>query len=1389
MAIDEALAELGRRDRVVLARLALAAERVVSRDVLIDALWDGLAPPSAAKVLQGTIVRLRRRLGVEAIDTTPLGYRLNLPAAEIDVLQFKALATRSRELTEVGSVDRAAYVAGQALALWPAGVEIEQDGIEVHEQLQLADMRRDVEEEHLFLLLSLRGGGDLVEAASELVDADPHRERRWALLARAQYRVGRQADALRTIQRAGRTLREQVGLEPGRELAELERMMLDQDPALDGDTRGETPQVKESLECPYRGLLSFDVDDRDVFYGRERAVGDALTRLSQTGALVIVGASGSGKSSLMRAGVIAALRAEGRRVEVAQLGGPVPSLARWLDGLPAEAIVAVDQFEELFAAAREDAAAAEFVALHNWVGRGALIITLRSDHLDRLAEQPWLAAMAERSLLLLRQPDTDDLRSAIIGPAAASGLRLEPGLVELVMRDVGGEPGALPLMSHALRATWLGREGRTLTVEAYERAGGLRGAIATTADEVYADLAPAERERMRRLMLRLFDNAVDQRPTRARLPIDAAFNEAGGRELVERLSAARLVVAGQEGVTVAHEALATAWPRLAEWLDDDRGAAKQLRHLAESARAWDEMGRPDAELYRGARLAAAIEQHQLADDEYPQLEAEFLAASTRHDADDRRRVEAELERRRRAQRRLRGLVAAIAAFAIVATVIGVIAVSQSRRASAERRRAEAATTISRREALLASADSLRTSRRDLGVLLAAEADRLQSDVHSRSTLLRAFTDSAGLLGFRWFSGPSAALDVVAVDDGRVALLDNRLGVWLQSTSAAQDAAVRLADQRGAGVGLLATDRDRRLLAAYRDNGDGASTIGIYDIADRRLVREIRAASGRTSLALSAEGEFVALAGGSSTAAEIFNVSDGSLLGSVSTPLVEPRPVPLRSAAVAFDGSGTLFVSTLRGSVDEYHLPDLTTVRHLSPVETSPAPTGGLLVVEEGAALLAFGNQDDPQGSVVARWDLRNGELAWSIAPRSPCGDIAYVADIATVYCSYVWGALEAINATSGTPTGTIAVQLGRGGAIAASPDGRHFVVASTSASVLGVWDTAGGGPITTVDVSSARNDNPVAYSVDGSRLLASVLPGSPGDRPGNPFRTPHLIDLTSAAVSDPLEQIFAAAWLGSSLAFVDAEGFGIRDTPTGRTIPVDSGQFTGQPATATTDPRGDRLLVFFDDNSVRLIDAAGRATDVPLRIPPPEEAAFIGGDRVAVVGSDRTLTVVDITSGTRIAGPLQQYESVALAAGGLLAGDRAGWVHTLDPTNLHELIAPFLVGDGPVYDVHINRDSTLLAARTGTEVRLFDLATGQQLGGSIPVARGDYARGSALRPDGLQLAVTNNAGLALWNLDHQAWLDGACELAGRNLSREEWSTYFGRLDYHATCPQFPTPPN
>ena len=362
---------------------------------------------------------------------------------------------------------------------------------------------------------------------------------------------------------------------------ELERAILAQDPSLaaDHDARAATGT------CPWMGLVAYDDEHRDTFFGRREDVEACLRRLADSPLLVLVGPSGCGKSSLMKAGIVPALRARGHDVVVLTPGvDPLANLAAARAEAGSEAVLCVDQFEEAFAGATADVGSEFLGAVAECARTGLVVLTLRSDHVAGLVRDPGFAALAERGMHLVVPLTGDRLRATIEGPARVAGLRLEPGLVDLLLRDAADEPGALPLLSHALAETWRKREGTLLTVEGYRATGGISGAVAASADRLSASLSDEGRNQLRWLMLRMAGLADQGEPVRT--PVDRSLATDGDERarVVDLLVRARLVTSAEGSIELAHEALVRAWPRLRSWLEEDREGQRVWRHLADLER-------------------------------------------------------------------------------------------------------------------------------------------------------------------------------------------------------------------------------------------------------------------------------------------------------------------------------------------------------------------------------------------------------------------------------------------------------------------------------------------------------------------------------------------------------------------------------------------------------------------------------------------------------------------------------------------------------------------------------------------------------------------------------------------------------------------------------------
>ena len=552
---------LGPRDRVILQALASRPGRSVSADELVDALWGEHPPASASKNLQSCVVRLRKALGADAIVTTEQGYTLALAADQVDARAFEAEVVRARELLAVGEADRVAYLLDQALTMWrgPAFAELSEWEPAREEAARLDELRLEAEELRLDALLRLGRPREVLSPAKAMVNAAPLRERRWCLLATAQYAAGSQGEALRTLRQLRHVLAEQLGVDPGPDAEDLERAILHQDSALPGTT----PRAS-SVECPWLGLRSYDVDDADRFFGRESDTAACLDLLARKSFVAIVGPSGSGKSSILRAGVLATLRNRGHPFVVVTPGHrPLSALAALAEDAASDTVLAIDQAEEAFTLCTDARERNAFLdRLVHEVDIRPVLLSLRADRLGDVAEHPGLRLLVERGLHLVGSLDEPGLRQIVHGPARQAGLHVEPGLVDVLVREVRDDPGALPLLSHALVETWQLREGATLTVDGYLGSGGIHGAVARSAERLYARVEPARRHQLREVVLRLISPGSAGEPVRTRVPRRQFASDPDHAELVERLVTARLVTSDDGVVEITHEALARAWPRL-----------------------------------------------------------------------------------------------------------------------------------------------------------------------------------------------------------------------------------------------------------------------------------------------------------------------------------------------------------------------------------------------------------------------------------------------------------------------------------------------------------------------------------------------------------------------------------------------------------------------------------------------------------------------------------------------------------------------------------------------------------------------------------------------------------------------------------------------------------
>lgn len=693
--------------------------------------------------------------------------------------------------------------------------------------------------------------------------------------------------------------------------------LLTEFPGLRTSAREDEPP--SSGEPPYQGLLRFDEHDAARFFGREALVAQITQTIRDEAFFAVIGASGSGKSSLVRAGVIPAFGADeaGSATErwstvvTTPTADPLGALAVGLsaqlpdrtnardlrDRLTTEpaalssfvtrpTILIVDQFEELFTLCNDDAARRAFVAALGASARDRLhvLITLRADFYAELAEFPELRAAVAEHQVYIGPMDAAELRRAIEEPARLGGWDIAPGLVDLLLRDIGTEPGALPLLSHALLETWRRRRGSQMTLKGYFESGGVRGAIARTADRLYTELPQEDQTVAREILLRLTELGEGTQDTRRRASLRELIragqpndqNQATG--VLRRLVDARLVTVDEGAAEVAHEALIREWPLLRTWLHEDREGLRIQRQITEAAADWHASDSEPSLLYRGARLAIALEWATANGHSIATAERAFLDASAEaEDRAERERVaqqQRELEAAQRAaaaerlraeeqvqaNRRLRRRAVFLASAVVLAVGLGLTAFVFAGQASDQATQAKIA--AARADDERAVADNQRQiaqqreteaqEQRSLADQRRAEADDQRRTALSRQLAAQAATTINGDLDVSLL----LSLEALHADDtleARASLLSGllaepQLDTLLETTTGL------------AGAG--ASEDGRTLVVASRD-GD----VRVWDVQARKLVTEFSSVSDAvqpTSVSVSTHGEVVALGAGSET---------------------------------------------------------------------------------------------------------------------------------------------------------------------------------------------------------------------------------------------------------------------------------------------------------------------------------------------------------------------------------------------------------------------------------------------------------------------------------------------------------------------------------------------
>ncbi|MQA61682.1 MAG: AAA family ATPase [Actinophytocola sp.] len=1197
--------------------------------------------------------------------------------------------------------------------------------------------------------------------------------------------------------------------------------------------------------CPYRGLAAFRQADSRWFFGRERSTGDLLDRLRQAcdvgGFVVLVGASGAGKSSLLRAGVGSALArkplgpADGTGQSIValtpgvdplkELGAQITELAEPLGeavemlregvdptaarafaetirhavrqyatrhgGPEATVVLVVDQFEELFTLCDDEDIRLLFIrALHEMCTphddgppAGLVVLGVRADFYHRCLAFPEIVEATHGRQMALGAMTAQELRDAVVRPAKAVGLQLEAGLVDLMLADLGTtvhsvkgrvaaagyDAGALPLLSHALLATWQRRQANKLTIAGYLRAGGIHGAVAATAERAWGDLDEAGRTAARRILLHLVrvgdtTRDVRRRSSRGEL-INRVGDDAGATEqALEVLAGARLVTLDADSVEITHEALLEAWPRLRSWIDDNRAENLARQRLEADAESWHEQGRDTSQLYRGARLEST--ERLVGQPEAIGLTPtaqQFLATSARQ--------------HRRGRWLRRSAVALICVFALIAAGAAGIAIKE--RDDAEFRQ------------IVTEAEHARASDPSLSAQLDLVAHRLRPGHDLIRSRLLSQQQSPLATPLR---GHQAAVYLTSFNhDGTVL------------ATASEDKSVRLWDLRGkpaplgepltghtSWVSSAVFSPDGSTLATAGDDG----TVRFFDVSDpqrpKRLGGPLAAKSGPIYLvAFSPDGRMLATANGDNTVG-LWDVSDPGKPRRLTS--MRGHDAAVRS--VAFHHDGRILAS---GSDDhEVRLWDVSEPgrpRQLGDPLTGAedmvhsvdfSPDGRTLAVGVEDTTVRLFDVSDPADARSLGPPLTGHEgLVWSVKFSPDGRTLASGSADGTIRLWHVSDPEHVV--ARGSPLGA---RTGIVYAVGFSPDGRQLATGSDD-NVARLWSLPDGVlPAHAAGVTAvATNSDDTIIATGGADRQVQLWNVEDPERPvpvGPALRTPK--GVVRQLSFSPRDALLAVGSTDSSVRIWDVRD-PRRPKPVGKPLTGVGGRFS---------PDG-TLLASVDGTRLWLYDMTEPARPELLSSIDTGHSAYVtsgafspDGSTLATSSFDKTTRLWDISDperptrrGKALTGHLGPVWAVAFHPDGERLATGSGdktlrlWRVT-DAEGARPIGRPLAGHTDAVTSIAFSPDGHRMASgsydKSARVWRTADPGSSTELTGHRGVVEAvEFTSGGGI------LTGSGDGTSRLWHDDLSRALARICSVTGPVLTEDVWGRYLPQLDYQPPC--------